>query len=128
MNLNKYRGALAHPTVLLIEDNRMLQLYARSVLERLGCAVKLASNSRQALLSCFDNISFILTDLDLGQGSLDGISLFKEIRKRAPHLPAVAWSTSVEKSDECLREGMKAFIQKPTAPDVMGKLLSQYIH
>ncbi len=109
----RYQG-----TVLLVEDNHVNQKVARSMLEKLGFSVIIASNGEQALAKCSEHGEFDLILIDLQMPVMDGITATMRIREDelvAPEIPIIALTANafVENRSQCTEAGMNGFLAKP---------------
>lgn len=107
-------AAPASATILLVEDMQEVLAVARQFLEGLGYSVVSASDAEQALalLEAGEQVDLVLTDILLS-GSMTGLYLTKEIRRKTPTLPIAfmsAWSLRTVSEDEGFTE---ALLQKP---------------
>ena len=103
-------------TVMLVDDEEMIRLAGRRVLEKMGYGVLLARDGREALRLYGehpDQISVVI--LDLIMPVMDGPETFVRLREIAPDLPILLSSgySKEEKADQLLSLGADAFIQKP---------------
>jgi PAS domain S-box-containing protein len=131
--------SLGGPRVLLAEDNPVNQLVGTRMLQKLGCAVTVASNGREAVeRSAEDEFDVIFMDVQMPE--MDGIEATRLIRglqesnqaanemsanSRCAKIPIVAMTAHALKEDRecCLRAGMDAFVSKPvTLPAVRAAL------
>ncbi len=101
-------------TVLLAEDHEVNQELFRTQLERLGCAVRLASDGREAL-AAFDGADFDLVLTDLFMPNMDGYETAKALRARGYAKPIIAVTASAIKGerDKCIEAGMNDVLVKP---------------
>ena len=108
-------------SILLVEDNDINRLVAKSFLENMGHRVVMAGDGRQAVEAVqHEDIDAVLMDISMPE--MNGIDATKCIRalpdpeKRA--LPIIAMSAHVYSSeiDDHLAAGMNAFIGKPMSP------------
>jgi PAS domain S-box-containing protein len=120
--------------VLLAEDNPINQRLAVSLLERLGHAVSVAGNGREALM-LLDAEAFDLVLMDVQMPEMDGLEATRAIRQReqgtGKRQRIVALTAFARKEDEerCLAAGMDTFLSKPIDRDrlkgVIEKLRAQ---
>ena len=98
---------MAH--ILVVDDDMaVLSLVAR-ILKIEGHVVSTASDGRQAL----DVLKHRVPDLilsDIRMPDLDGETLLREVKARAPQVPCIAVSGELDKRDTA---GFDAFVQKP---------------
>lgn len=107
--------------VLLVEDNEINQVIAKSLLENLDMKVDVANNGQEALsllMEKEDRYHAILMDCQMPV--LDGYSATKLIRSMPEYTlhkytPIIALTANAMQGDEekCLTVGMNSFITKP---------------
>jgi len=102
--------------VLLVEDNPINALLARSMLEREGCTVDRAEGGRDALKAT-ETQAYDLILMDLRMPDLDGIGAAKALRARGVTTPIIALTADAFEEDRhaCLAAGMDDFLAKPLA-------------
>ena len=107
--------------ILLAEDNIVNQLVACRLLEKLGHAVTVAANGREAL-AFLDQRDFDLVLMDVQMPEMDGFEATAAIRVKESgtrrHIPIVAMTAHALKGDEqrCLQAGMDGYVPKPITP------------
>lgn len=74
--------------VLCVEDDDTVGEMALELLTTLGCRAQAARNADEALQADLDAIDLVFSDV-LMPGTMDGIGLAGEIRKRRPDLPVL---------------------------------------
>jgi signal transduction histidine kinase/CheY-like chemotaxis protein len=100
--------------ILLAEDNPVNQLVATEMLRKLGCAVDLASNGREAVEmaanNCYDSIL-----MDCHMPEIDGYEAARTLRRGGSETPIIALTASVLPLDRqrCIDAGMNGFVPKP---------------
>jgi two-component system cell cycle sensor histidine kinase/response regulator CckA len=102
--------------ILIIDDDNINAMLAKSVLERNGCTVQIASNPLKALEKYArykDSIDLVI--LDYFMPSLDGGETVQHLRKLNPDIKVILFSSAEEMR---LRQIMKqypinAYIHKP---------------
>ena len=121
--------------VLLVEDNRVNQMFAGEVLRRAGVECRTAENGRQAI-EAIPNEPFDLVLMDCQMPEMDGFEAVRRLREMeqsgrlAGHLPVIALTANAVQGDRerCMEAGMDTYISKPFAPQdllqVMGHLLA----
>jgi CheY-like chemotaxis protein len=118
--------------VLLVEDNPVNALLARTILEKSGHAVVHAASGRQALASLERGPRPDLVLMDIEMPDMDGIEATRHIRQReaeGARLPILALTANArrEDHDECLAAGMDGHLSKPfdrqDLEDAIAKLL-----
>jgi two-component system, sensor histidine kinase and response regulator len=122
-------GSQMSLTVLLVEDNPVIQKINRAYLETLGCDVIVAATGKKALL-IYRKIKFHLIMLDINLPDMNGIEICKTIRgqlnnKKTPIVFITAENSSKER--ECLEVGANDFIKKPVSFDKLKTLVARWL-
>jgi two-component system sensor histidine kinase/response regulator len=102
--------------VLLAEDNEVNQMVASEILSRLGIAVDVAGNGRQALemvRAAPERYDAVLMDMQMPE--MDGLAATRALRGERYDLPIIAMTANAMKADldACLDAGMNDHIIKP---------------
>ncbi len=105
--------------ILIVEDDKDILQFNRSLMEEEGYSVVTAQNGNEAIVA----LSNALPDLvvtDLMMPGKDGLELLKEIRANVltAHIPVIILSAkaSVQARTEGLAEGAQAYLPKPFSP------------
>jgi two-component system, sensor histidine kinase and response regulator len=104
--------------ILLAEDNRVNQMVAVRMLEKMGHAVTVAANGKEAL-DAFAEKDFDLVLMDVQMPQMDGFEATSAIRQHetvsGKHLPIVAMTAHAMVGDRerCLEAGMDDYLAKP---------------
>lgn len=117
------------PKVLVVEDVKINQEIAKSMLEMLGASVTLASNGRQAI-EALDGNAFDIVFMDCQMPEMDGFEAVRAIRARevetsSERTPVIALTAGGEQSEKgrAIEAGMNDYINKPfTLQDIKGCL------
>ncbi|MEZ4648295.1 MAG: response regulator [Candidatus Eisenbacteria bacterium] len=119
--------------ILLAEDNRVNQIVAVRLLDRMGHATSTANNGREALAALASQ-DFDVVLMDVHMPELDGVEATRAIRAgrdgvRNPDIPILAMTAAVlpEDRERCERSGMNGFVPKPVQPAVLEKALEPYL-
>jgi len=106
-------SARKRPVVLIVEDEFLVRIGTRQVVETAGFDVVEADNSDEAIaiLAARDDIYLILTDVNM-PGSMDGLRLTHFVRDRWPPVKIVATSGHARIAEGDLPEGGR-FLHKP---------------
>jgi len=83
------------PYILLVDDNRDGLLVRRSLLEEVGCRVKMAANGEEGL-KLFEAEKFDVVVTDYRMPRMDGAELIQHIRKLDPNARVILLSGFVE--------------------------------
>jgi signal transduction histidine kinase/ActR/RegA family two-component response regulator len=115
--------------VLLVEDNTINQLLAKSILNNLGHRVATARDGREAL-DLFAAQPWDLVLMDIHMPVMSGLDATRYIRQQeAPgrHTPIIAITAGAMEADRaaCLAAGMDDYIAKPYKPQVLQELLER---
>ncbi len=123
-------------TVLVVEDDRVIQLVVQEILEQEGYTVINASDGKTALHE-LDNQSFDFILLDLKLPEMNGYEVVKNIRERearegvskGQHLPIIALTgfASKDEKQKCLNAGMDGFLPKPFTIDQLLVITRKYV-
>ena len=113
--------ALGETKVLLVEDNDINRLYAKSILQQWSCSVDIAENGLVAIEKIKYN-SYDVVLMDVQMPVMDGYEATRAIRVMDSHMrhaPIVALTANATKVDieKCLASGMNDYLPKPFTPD-----------
>ena len=103
--------------VLLVEDNLVNQRVSRRMLEKLGCAVEIAGDGREALTRLSQSRYGIIL-MDCHMPEMDGYEATRELRRRengGPRTPVIALTAAAfaEDREHALSSGMDDYLSKP---------------
>jgi PAS domain S-box-containing protein len=121
-------GRFAGRRVLLVEDEPVNRLIARSLLERSGLTVVEAADGAQALeLAAAQPFDLILMDMQMPR--MDGLEATRRLRQRSAKPPIVALTANAFAEDRrsCLDTGMDDFLAKPFEPAGLEAMLSKWL-
>jgi CheY-like chemotaxis protein len=114
--------------ILLAEDNRVNQIVATRMAEKMGHSVVVAGNGELALLLLAAQ-PFDLVLMDVQMPEMDGLTAARKIRESEEstlfHLPIIAMTAHAMKGDRerCIAAGMDGYVSKP----ISGQLLEKEI-
>ncbi len=113
-------------TILVVEDELLLQELVSSLLQKAGYRLLTASDGEQAV-EIFerhqDEIALVVTDLGLPK--MSGLEVVKKLKAMKPNLKVIFASGYLDPSDrpEILTIGVQEFIEKPYVPnELLSKL------
>ena len=114
--------------LLLVEDNPMNVLVAKTILEKNGAQVDVAENGQLAL-EVFNAQKHKLILMDLDMPVMDGYEATRQIRKKGENLPIIALTASMPKEVEStvFRAGLNDIILKPFNPDEFIATIQQHL-
>ncbi|CAH8353710.1 unnamed protein product [Eruca vesicaria subsp. sativa] len=145
------------PKILLVEDNKINIVVAKSMMKQLGYTFDIANNGVEAITAIKDT-SYDLVLMDVCMPVLDGLKATRLIRSYEEsgnwdaareagvdiktseseqvcvhsinRLPIIAMTanTLAESSEECYANGMDSFISKPVTLQKLKECLRQYLH
>ena len=127
MNSRDKKQAHAGLRVLVAEDSVVHQTIAVRLLERLGHAVTVVGNGKEAIKALRrDVFDVLLTDVEMPK--LDGLSTTRMIRADEAtlggRLPIVGITANDDHQD-CLKAGMDAHLPKPLKAEPLTRILER---
>jgi signal transduction histidine kinase/CheY-like chemotaxis protein len=118
--------------ILLVEDNKVNQMVARGMLNKLGYTVSVANNGKEAI-SILEDRPFDLILMDCLMPEMDGYEATKAIREKEKaagrHIPIVAMTASVIEGEQarCLSAGMDDYLAKPVNVNELAAKLRHWL-
>ncbi|MFM0502383.1 ATP-binding protein [Paraburkholderia caffeinilytica] len=108
--------ALHGLTVLVAEDNPLLQTLIVEQLDTLGCLPTIAGDGRQAL-AAFEQGHFEVVLTDIHMPVMDGYALLAALRKAQADLPVLAFSAVTDNQQEngWRERGFTGYVPKPAS-------------
>ncbi|KEQ18389.1 response regulator [Endozoicomonas numazuensis] len=118
--------------ILVVEDNKVNQMVARKLLEKLGCTCKVAENGLEALEVLETSEAFDLILMDCMMPVMDGLEATEKIRASGQSyasIPIVAFTANAMESDQiaCKSAGMNDFLVKPVTLTLLSEKLALWI-
>jgi CheY-like chemotaxis protein len=112
--------------VLLVEDNPINALLARTLLQREGCAIDHAAGGEQAIAALTVG-RYDLVLMDMRMPGLSGLEATARLRAQGDMTPVVALTANAFEEDRhaCLAAGMNDFLVKPLSPDALRAVLTR---
>lgn len=116
------------PTILLVEDDPMIQFIHQKMLTDLGCQVDVVSHGQTAIDQLrHHHLAFI----DISLPDMSGFEVIKAIRNRfdAIKFPIIALTvyTGKEEKAACLAAGANEFVSKPISSQRLKKIIGRYL-
>ena len=120
--------------ILLVEDNSVNQIVAKTILEKFGLTLVIANNGQEAIQQVVQS-NFDLILMDCQMPVLDGFDATIRIRQielknnSTTRLPIIALTANVHDKDKerCLAVGMDAYLSKPIVKNELYLMLQQYL-
>jgi PAS domain S-box-containing protein len=114
-------STLLNLRILLVEDNDINRLYAKSILETWKCKTDIAENGLIAIEKLKNNLYDAIL-MDVQMPVMDGYEATKVIRRMAHpvnSIPIIALTANATKIDveKCLAAGMNDYLSKPFTPE-----------
>jgi len=122
----------SRPRVLLVEDNAVNQRVAARMLERLGCAVDVAGDGREALAALARG-EYRVVLMDCQMPHMDGYEAARALRRSEDgaraHVPIVALTANAMPGDveRCLAAGMDDYLAKPVRLEELKRVLERWL-
>ncbi|MES2218782.1 MAG: response regulator [Pseudomonadota bacterium] len=119
-----------NPRALLIEDNLLIQIIHKAMLEELGCKVEVTDSAKNALVLLKNHYDILF--VDIGLPDMAGFDLIKKIREydsHTAHIPIIVLTGYSDDEDRKLFLGVGAneVLVKPVNKDNLKTLLDRYI-
>ncbi|MBT8159906.1 response regulator [Arthrobacter sp. GN70] len=117
--------------ILVVEDNEVNQLVARSMVAKLGYEVDVVSDGSEAVAATAAT-RYAAVLMDCHMPVMDGFEATKAIRARqngGKRLPVIAMTAGAldEDRERCLAAGMDDYLTKPVDMDRLEKVLDRWI-
>ncbi|MBF0357628.1 MAG: response regulator [Magnetococcales bacterium] len=117
-------------SILLAEDNAIIQKMVQMQLNRIGYSVKIVANGQEAIQAATETCSLILMDCKMP--IIDGFQAAKTIRSNETggrRIPIIAMTAGTEPGEEGLitDADMDGFITKPVQIEHLAEILEQWI-
>lgn len=114
-------------TVLLAEDNKINQIVATGMLEKLGFAVDISEDGQQALEQVCKK-PYVAVFMDLDMPRMDGLEASRHIRALehpCSDIPIIAVTANLESGAraKCMDAGMNEYVPKPLKLAPLNKVL-----
>ncbi len=127
---NKYEKLLTK-RALLVEDNKVNQVLAMALLEKVGIQVDIANHGKEAVEMLKKNLKYDFVLMDIQMPEMDGHEATSIIRNELKllEIPIIAMTAHAmkEEKDLCFKVGMNDFIAKPIDVETMYKTLEKHI-
>lgn len=119
--------------VLLAEDNRVNQVLAIKLLQRMGATVVAVENGEEVIQALNNDGPFDIVLMDVQMPVMGGFETTQAIRQSeketSEHIPIIALTAHALKGDreKCLEAGMDDYVAKPIRESDLSETLVRYI-
>lgn len=114
-------------TVLLVEDNEVNILVAKTFLSKWGASIDIAQNGKEAI-QLFDEQKHSIVLMDMHMPVMDGYEATRILREKGVKTPIIALTASLprEIEDRIKNTGINDIVVKPFIPSELFKLILHY--
>ncbi len=114
--------------LLMVDDEREFLQAVEPGLVRRGFEVTLAEDGVRAL-ELLASRSFDVVVLDVKMPGIDGVDVFREIKRRTPDLPVVMLTGhgNIQQAFDTSREGVQEYLTKPCDVDTLARALREAV-
>ncbi|MEQ8238459.1 MAG: response regulator [Cyclobacteriaceae bacterium] len=115
-------------TILIVEDNRINQLFFKSVLRDKGATTLSALNGKEAVDIVADNSSIDIILLDINMPVMNGFETIKRIKEIDQHIPVIAQTGYAMEEDinKIMQSNFNDYILKPIDQNKLINALLKY--
>ncbi len=115
--------------ILVIDDDRLMREYVRTILDQAGHCVRVEEDGRAAL-GAYAEMRPDLVITDIFMPDEDGLRVIRRLRQAAPQAPIIAMSlgSTLVRGDYLAiarRLGAAAVLEKPFQPDALLETVSR---
>jgi len=116
-------------TILLVEDNKINQVLAKTLLMKNGYKVEIAENGKKAV-EMYGNGEYSLILMDLHMPIMDGYEATEIIRKEDKDIPIIALTGALLETEKgrCMLLGMNEYVSKPFDKEYLISLIKNLIN
>lgn len=113
--------------ILLVEDNPVGALLAKTLLRREGCVVETAATGDEAI-AAMKRARYDLVFMDMRMPGMDGPAATRAVRAGGDRTPIVALTANAFAEDRqtCLEAGMNDHLVKPLEPEALRAALARW--
>ena len=114
--------------ILIVDDEDFMRGAVLEVLRRANHVAMTASSAKEAI-DIVSNRSFSVIITDVKMPGMNGVELFRELKKRHPETSVIIMTgfPDLEDAVEVIKEGAVDYLQKPFPPDRLVELVNQFI-
>ncbi|WP_129021494.1 PAS domain-containing hybrid sensor histidine kinase/response regulator [Edaphocola flava] len=124
-------SALQGCRVLLVEDNEMNRLLAKTIMNQRGAVVEEAENGRIAVEMLQKDAAYDVILMDVQMPLMDGVQATRYIRHQLQlEIPIIALTASAYNSErsKCLEAGMNDYLAKPFDEEDLVKIIFAWVN
>lgn len=116
-------------TILIAEDEMLIQMYFKAILKDLDAHVLYANNGNLAVQMYKDNPDVDIVFMDIRMPELNGFEAMEHILRINPNAVIIAQSAYVmaEEKERCLEIGCKDFLTKPIQKDRFFNIIQTWV-
>jgi CheY-like chemotaxis protein len=115
--------------VLVVDDNKINQIVAESVLKRFGCQIDFADNGTEAVEKALDK-TYDIIFMDLYMPEMDGFQATRTLRQKETdkknYIVGMTASIVKEDIDNSFASGMNRYLPKPIKIQEMARMLNEF--
>ena len=113
----------------MVEDNRINQVVAVMMLEKLGCRADVACDGREAL-DALERQQYDVVFMDVHMPNMDGLTASRRIREQwsaesRPRIIAMTANALAQDRVACMEAGMDDYLMKPVSFDALIEHLAE---
>jgi DNA-binding NtrC family response regulator len=114
--------------ILVVDDEEMVRIVLKQMLEQGGYACDVAANGIEALEKLkADNFNLLITDINMPE--MDGVELLAKTKELFPTMPVI-FITAYGKDKiimQAMRTGLSDYIEKPFRMDDVFATIKQHV-
>ncbi len=106
--------------ILVVDDDPQMRMALNDAIKRTGYEAVLAENGQDAMTKLNSNpFAMVITDMKMPR--MDGLSLLKEIRRKAGNIPVLVITGygTIENAVDAMKEGAAEYLMKPFSFDAL---------
>ncbi|WP_297087230.1 PAS domain S-box protein [uncultured Draconibacterium sp.] len=120
---------LKNKTILIAEDDKIVQLYFTELLKNKGCKLLIAEDGLSAVEQFKNNQNINLVLMDIRMPKLNGFEAIKQILELNPEAKIIAQTAYAmpDEKEKCMELGCKAYLTKPIQKTTLFETLQEWI-
>lgn len=120
--------------VLLVEDNKVNQMFAEEIFSTIGYQYKTCENGKEAIETLLENSDYDVILMDCHMPVMDGFEASRKIRmliegSKLPPIPVVALTANALAGDreKCFEAGMSHYLAKPYSCESLVEIVDKCV-